>query len=334
MIARREALGLLAGLAAVAACGGAAPRGTGAPGAPPVPLALDPVVDLVPAAGLTWLVDARLRDLLGSPVLIPAVALLVPEARFLAFAQRNGGVDPRQVSELAVAGYPDATLALARTIIDPARVESAFAARALAVEGRAVDGAVTRVWGTVGDAREQVAAFDRQAIGIERGRLGPLRAAIYFAERKLKRSQPALRAEPLARAAELLGTAPLRAFAPGPFEGEWAEGLGGLLRATTAVGAALRPRDAGPAGALDVSVVLTGAWGAEAPAAAQRLEAAFRVLADDPLGRLTGIDHPLEAPRVSADPEALRLAVSLDPMPLARGLHELTDATMAEIMGS
>lgn len=330
MIARREALALLAGMAAVAACGGAAPRGAASPSAP---LALDPIVDLVPAAGLTWLVDARLRDLLGSPVLVPAIAQLVPEARFLAFARRNGGVDPRQVSELAVAGYPDATLALARTVVDPARIESAFAARALAVEGRAVDGGVTRVWGTVGEAREQVATFDREAVGMERGRFGPLRAAIYFAQKKLERSKPALRAVPLARAAELLGPAPLRAFAPGPFEGEWAAGLGGLLRATTAVGAALRPRDTSGAGALDVTVVLTAAWGAEAPAAAQRLEAAFRVLAHDPLGLLTGMNHPIEDLRVSADPEALRLAVSLDPLAVARGLHDLADATAAEIMG-
>jgi hypothetical protein len=49
---------------------------------------------------------------------------------------------------------------------------------------------------------------------------------------------------------------------------------------------------------------------------------------------LTGIDHPLEGPRVSGDPAALRLAISLSPMPLARGLHDLTGATMAEILGS
>jgi hypothetical protein len=156
-IARREALALLAAMAAVAACGGGAARGAsrgaGGPSAPAASLALDPIVDRVPAAGLTWLVDARLRDLLGDPVLIPAVALLVPEARFEAFARRNGGVDLRQTSELAVAGYPDATLALARTVVDPARVESAFAARALAVEGRAQGGGITRVWGTVGDVR-------------------------------------------------------------------------------------------------------------------------------------------------------------------------------------
>jgi hypothetical protein len=327
---RREALALL-GVLAATGCGARA--ATPPPAAPPLPpLALDPLVDLAPAAGLVWLLDARTEELLASPVLRPAVELVVPPARFDAFAEHHGGVDLRRVSRLVVAGYDGATLVLARTPVQPARVEAAFAARALAVEGRAVEGGVTRLWGSVGANREQVAIFEGAAVGLERGHLGPLRAATYFARGMLRRALPALRAEPLAQVAALLGDAPLRAFAPGPFEGEWAAGLGGLLGAATAVGASLHATERAASGALEVQLVLTGAWGADAARAAERLAAAFQLLADDSLGRLLGIHHPLEDARVSGDAEALRLQVVLDPVALARGLKAATDARISEIM--
>jgi len=329
---RREALALLGVLAAAAGCG---PRVVAPPVVPHVSsLALDPLVDLVPAAGLAWLVDARAEELLASPVLAPGVALILPAARFDAFAQHHGGIDLRRLSHLVIAQYDGATLALGKIAVQAARVEAAFATRAVTVEGRAMEGGVTRFWGTVGGDREQVALFDGEAVGLERGHFGPLRAAIYFARGMLKRARPALVAEPLAGVAKLLGDAPLRAFAPGPFEGEWAAGLGGLLRATTALGASLHVSDRPTGGALEVQVVLAGAWGADAPRAAERLAAAFQLLANDPLGRLLGIDHPLEELRVSGDAEALRLQVVLDALGVARGLKAATDARISEIMGS
>jgi hypothetical protein len=303
------------------------------PAAPrPPSLALDPLVDLVPAAGLVWLLDVRAQELLASPDLAPAVALVLPPARFDAFAEHHGGVDLRRLSHLVVAEYDGATLALGSTAVQAARVEAAFAARAGEVEGRAVEGGVTRFWGSVGAEREQVAVFGDEAVGLERGHLGPLRAAIYFARGMLKRAQPALRAEPLVRVAKRLGDAPIRAFAPGPFEGAWGAGLGGLLRATTAVGASVHvsPRPSGAA--LELQVLLAGAWGADAPRAAERLAAAFQVLATDSLGRLLGIDHPLEEARVSGDDESLWLQITLDPLALARGLQAATDARIREIM--
>ncbi|HEY3822115.1 MAG TPA: hypothetical protein VGL81_33350 [Polyangiaceae bacterium] len=327
---RREALALLGGLAAALGCG---PGAVAPPETPkPPPLALDPLVDLAPAAGLVWLFDARAGELLASPVLRPGLALLFPPARFDAFAEHHGGVDLRSVSQLVIAQYDGATLALASTPLQPARVEAAFAARALDVDGRAVEGGVTRLWGTVAGGREQVAVFDARAVGLERGRFGPLRAATYFARGLLKRALPALRAEPLVRVAKLLGDAPLRAFAPGPFEGEWSAGLGGLLRATTAAGASVHPVERPAGGALEVQLVLAGAWGADASRASERLASAFQLLGADPLGRLMGIDHPLEEARVSGDDEALRLQVVLDPLALARGLQAATDARISEIM--
>jgi hypothetical protein len=329
-VTRRDLLALLSLSAALSACGGrVAPA---APAASPEPLALGSAVDLVPAAGLVWLVDARLRELFASNALIPALALVLPASRLDAFARRHGGIDLRSASELAIAGYPEATLAVARAVLDPARVEGAFAARAVSVEGRAVEGSVVRTWGAVGSGRQQIAILGREAIALEQGRFGPLRAAEYFARGRLKRARPALLAEPLAHAAPLLGDAPLRAFAPGPFEGTMARGLGGLLAAATAVGGAATPVDRDPGGALALRFVVTGAWGADAAAAADRLRAAFDVLASDPLGRLMGVDRPLDGPRASGDAEALRLDVTVDALSLGKGLRDATGATVEEVM--
>jgi hypothetical protein len=334
MIARRQVLGALLG-AMGAACAGAPRRRAGPPDAPaPFPLTLDPLVDLVPAAGLVWLVEVRPLELQASPPLAEVLAAAAPRDRLDAFARRHGGVDLRQADQVAVAGHGPATLGLARLPVEPWRVETAFAARARSVEGRAVERGVTRFWGTVGDEREQVALFGQDAVGIEFGGLGPLQAAIYFAQGRLKRSLPALRAEPLAAAAALLGEAPVRGFAPGPFEADWARGLGGLLGAATALAARVRAAPSGTDGAqaLELRLLLTGAWGADASAAAERLAAAFHVLAEDPLGRLTGLDRPLEGPTATGNPDALALDVALDPVTMSRGIRAAAGAPLAEIM--
>jgi hypothetical protein len=337
---RRESLALL--LCALASCREAAQPTQAAAPLPASTLKLDPLVALVPAAALVWLVELRPSDIWHDRVLGPAVATIVKPERLEAFARHSGGVDLREMRALVVAGYDGTTLALARTTTQPARVEAAFAARALSVEGRAVDGGVTRCWGIVRGDREELALLGGEGVGLERGHAGPLQAAVYFAQGRLRRALPALSADPLARGAALAGDAPVRAFAPGPFTGEWGRGLGGLLRAATAVAVVIRPvaradrtperSDRQGTDAIDARLIVTGAWGDEAPLAAQRLAAAFRVLADDPLGQLLRINHPLEEPRLSADRDAVQLGLVLDSEALAKGLHAATDAKIAEIM--
>jgi hypothetical protein len=135
-------------------------------------------------------------------------------------------------------------------------------------------------------------------------------------------------------------------YAPGPFAEPWASGLGGLLRATTAAAvaatcAATSPRPGGGAqpteGAgcpgLRVRVLLAGSWGADGPMAGERLAAAFRALAADPLGRLTGLDHPLAGPSLMTDDAAVELDVTLDLASLAGGIHDATGASLPEILG-
>jgi hypothetical protein len=79
-------------------------------------------------------------------------------------------------------------------------------------------------------------------------------------------------------------------------------------------------------------VVLMGAWGQDGAAAAERLRSAFGVLAEDALGQVLGINHPVDGPAVAADADALRLEVTLDAEVLARGIHLAADASVAEIM--
>jgi hypothetical protein len=312
------------------ACGPKAPATPPAP--PPVPLHLEPACAIAPAAGLAWLVEAKPRAIAASVDLIPYVALVVPEARLTKFATANGGVDLRQIQDLCVARYRDTTLTIARTPFDPLRVERAFEDRLTREGPRAViapNPLVVRLSGEVADEPQALVMFGREAVLLEQGQRGPARAAEAFALGKLKRAAPALRGAALAQAAEILGDAPVRAFAPGPFKDEIAHGLGGLLAGATAFGISARP--AGPPARISVRIVLTGAWGADAQAASQRLAAAVHVVSDSALGRLLGVDRPLEGPTAEGRPDALLLEMTLDGATLAQGLHDALDADTSEL---
>jgi hypothetical protein len=314
---------------------------------PLVPLKLEPLVDLVPAASLVWLVELHPRTLVLDGRLAGALAEIFPTPRLAAFVSATGGVDPRETDTLVIASYPSTMLWLAHQFVDPTRVESAFAAHIVTVEGRAADfsespsheaphdrrTAITRVWGSSGAGREQLAIFGVDAVGLEQGRFGPLRAAELFAEERLKRASPALRAEPLVHLATLLGDAPVRAFAPGPFQGDLQHAAGGLLGAATAIGASARLVDAPAGGKPGVAfhIALLGAWGQDAAAASDRLRAVFDLLARSGIGRLLGLAHPSTGPGVRGTPEALTLDLTVDAEQLAKGLYAATAADAAQL---
>ncbi len=340
----RCALGLALTLAAGLSCG--APPKPAAPEPPLTPLHLEPACSLAPSAKLEWLVDARPRAIAQTPELVPAIAMLVSEDRFRAHASAHGGVDLRQVQDLCVARYAESTLVVAHTPVDPRKIEEAFATRASNVEGRAVDvpnPPVLRMWGDVHGTREQIVVFGRDAVAMEQGRFGVLRASQAFALGKLKRAAPALRGRALAGVVERLGEAPLRVLAPGPFEGEAAKGLGGLLGASTALGVAARVpsrEDLAVRGVgakvttpIHVRVVLLGAWGADGPKAAERLAAAANVLAESGMGHLFGLDRPVDGPRTRAEGDALIFEAIFDGTLLAHGMHDAIDAEVRDIMG-
>jgi hypothetical protein len=321
-------------LVLVLAMGCAAP-----PKAPPpaatTPLHLVPLADLVAAAGLIWIIEAHPRALFMEPGLIPALATVLPEAELDAATKARGGVDVRSVDDLVAAGYPEATVLLAHQVVDPARLEAAFADRVADVQGRAIDrasddprGALTRVWGSRGMAHESLVVFGREAVGLALGRDARLRAAELFAEGKLSKARPAWGADPLRKVAELLGEAQLRAAAPGPFDDAWSKGFGGMLGAATGAGVAARP--AGDT--LEVRVVLTGPWGDRARDAEGRIRSCYEVLTKSGLGRVLGLDHPEAPPRITSSPDHVQIDVRLRAATLLGGVAEATTLDVEGIM--
>ena len=330
-VRRRDMLGLSIGLM-VSAC---ARRGTSlreATSPPPTALHIEPLVGLVPSAGLAWLVLARPVELWANPVMHRVTSILLPTERFEAFAATHGGMDFRRAQEAVAAGFEGSSMVLVRAPVRGENLVSAFSSRAVQVVGRASEGGITHVWGTSGDGDdhgEELVVFGDQAAGWERGRCRALRAAALFARRRLRRARAAFDAEPLSFASIALGDAPIRAFAPGPFVGGLASGLGGLLGAATAVAASLRPT---PDAELIFDLAVFGAWERDGEAAADRLTAVFDILAADSIGHLLGVDRPITGPRTWLRDGAIRLEVTLEADAVAHGLHSIADATIDEIM--
>lgn len=329
----------LLALPLLAACGGLPPK-PAAPSAAPMPLHLEPLADLVKAPSLVWMLELSPKVAFADDTLLAGVHRVVSDERFRRFAAENGGVDPRSLAELVIARYPDATLTLGRGTIDPAALERAFTRRATRIDGRAIDVAsppVVRLFGDGAKERVQMCTFGREAFALEEGRFGPLRVAAAYAEGKLKKAKPALRAEPLARAVGLLGEGSVaRFFASGPFEGEWSAALGGLLRAATGVAVGARTtRHPAAKGGLVVTAVVLGEYGHAQEDAARRLGATLDVLlAKNPFGRMLGLHEPLEAPRVDPVPGGLSVVATFDTDRAAKGLHAVLDAEIDEIVGS
>jgi hypothetical protein len=171
--------GFLLGCAgALVACGGA-PREPAPP--PELTLALTPVADLLPAPRLEWLVELRCREAWSHPGLRAAIRMVIPDERLAGFAVTHGGVDLREIDELAIAGYAPAagpsgnTVVVARTMLDPARVEAAFT-REVDVQGRAsthpdARHPLVRVWGLAASEPRSLVLFGRRAVLLERAAL-------------------------------------------------------------------------------------------------------------------------------------------------------------------
>ncbi len=213
------------------------------------------------------------------------------------------------------------------------QVDAAFETSATSTVRRTILAANPRVTRLTADSEgepRQLTIFGRDEIVLERGQPGPLRASEAFAFGKLKKASPSLSGAALRRASELLSNAPVRAFAAGPFQGEAAGGLGGLLRAATAVGASAAWT--GKGSNVKVRLVLTGAWKDDASTAAETLGAAVHVLAESPAGRLFGLNHPVQEPSVHVEPEALVLDAVIDADALAHGIHDAVDADVVEMM--
>jgi hypothetical protein len=284
-----------------------------------------PLSDLVPAAGLRWLVSVKPRQIMVDPELGPAVTQIVSSKRLDAFAE-SSGVDLRQVTEGVVAGFPYATVYLA----DVPKGTAALAQERFSE--RLVAGAVTRrprpnlslITGVVGQTPETLLSAEDRVIAIAVG--DPLLAKIAeaYAEERLKNSPSALHGSALSTLPDLSANNVAVLLAPGPFADEWRHAAGGLLESTVAVGIGLAPAGHGK---IAVTICLSGAWQDSATAAASRLATAWSALAHSSAGHLFALNPDAD---VRPSPDLLTLSVELDVTPLVRGLK---GAVLSDVAG-
>lgn len=332
MLRRHFLLGL-----ALAGCGAGAKN----PDVPPHTEALPPLHtarlgDLLPLAGLRWAVLAKPRDIAAIAWLIPAINTVIKEQSFDRFTT-SSGLDLRQITEGAVATYAgdggDTTIYLARHNVDPAVIERLFRARLTTDEKRSLDRAdVVRVSGKIGVAKSTLALIGRDVVAIQSGgsaARGPARIATLYALDKLKRSPALFGEDPLRGLATRLGDAPATAFSVGPFEGELARGARGLLAGATAIGAAARPS---AREGVSLAIAVAGDFASSGPAASKELAAAWDDLAKSSFGHLLALDQPVSPALATHAPDAVAIAVELNPDKLAKGLASATSARVDEIM--
>jgi hypothetical protein len=309
----------------------APPRAAPAPVPTQAPLApvlhRGPLSDFVPAAGLRWLALVKPREILADPELGPAIAEIVSNRRLDAFAE-SSGVDLRQVTHAAVAGFPYATLYLAEVPDgEAAAAREHFSERLLA-------GAVTkqpranllRITGVVGQTPETLLTVEDRVLAVAVG--DPLLAKIAeaYAEERLKNSPSALRGSALSTLPDLTSGNAVALFAPGPFADEWRRAAGGLLESTVAVGVALRPIGHGKIAA---TLCLSGAWQESADAAVSRLATAWTAFAQSSAGHLFALSPNAE---VKASPDLLTLNVEIEIEPLLRGLKAAVLSDISELL--
>lgn len=324
---------------------------------PPPPIEVPSLTGLLPLAGLRWLVVARPRDITSIPWLIPAIGKVVPEKRLDRFAAATA-IDLRQLPEAAVASYAEpaaraeggaeagadaqhpnhgarpgeSTFYLVRHTGDPATIERAFRARLTAGEQRVVERPdLVRVSGTAGTSQLALVLLGRDVAGFQVGgnlQRGPARIAALYATGKLHRAPTALARDPLRALDRRFGSAPARAFALGPFEGELARGARGLLAGATALGAAARPS---AREGIALALAVAGDFATSGPKASEELLDAWNDLAFGSFGHLLGLDQPVERPLATHAPDAVAVAVELRPETLASGLAAATSERVEEI---
>jgi hypothetical protein len=332
VVGRRSVVGAL-GSILLAAC-------SGAPPVPPKrdlpPLAIDDLAALVPAAGLSWLVLARPREIAQISWLIPAIAAIAPEENLRRFAA-DTGVDLRELPEALIARFGpalgDADLEIVRHTGDGGNVERLFRKRIVKDARRDEDRPdLVRVSGQVGAHPQAVGRMGRDVVAFQQGgdvARGPLRIAALYAMKRIKKAPPALSVEPWKSLRARFGRAPLVALAQGPFGDDWKKGARGLLEVATGVGGALRPTAREHLG---VAVAIAGDFRGRGGPASETLALAWDDLASAEMGRILGLDRPIERPLATFTDDAVALSVEIEPNRFAEGLRALVTEDVRALM--
>jgi hypothetical protein len=293
-------------------------------------LRVQPVEALAPAAGLQWIVIVEPQALLEHEALKAGLAKLFPDFRLDAL-ERSSAIDVRKLDRAVIASYPGSTLFVLRGVPDPMEVERRMRARLMSDVVRTVhrDDAVLLTGKLANGQRRAVVAMTPGIVVLESGEVRHAKAAYYHALGKLKRSPGAMDAPGVKALAARLGAAPVLAFAPGPFEGEWAAGVHGLLGAADGAAASVRIT---PIGTLQGSFVVAGPWGERAEAASGRVARSWDDISQSGFGRLTGLNDPVHAPLPTHAPDAASLTVEVNAQRFVDGLRHAVSAQISEIM--
>jgi hypothetical protein len=306
-----------------------APKETAARKPPPAPLHAGPLTDYVPAAGLRWLVVGSPARLAEDRELSNRLHLILPDRRLEGFAASTG-LDLRQTENALAAGFDFGTLYMAEPPRASAtRIEELFTERLLSganVANPHPD--LRRVSGVVGVTPQMLVRIGDRLVAVAVGDPTPARIVEAFARRKLSKATPALRGSALSTLPEAMTQAPLRFYAPGPFQDEWLQGARGLFAAALAFGGTLRPKGNDR---IVATLYLSGAWDNETEAA-ERAGVAWRDVAESSTGRLLGLHATPEPAKVATSPELLTLELELAVEPLVQGLHAAVAADVGRML--
>jgi hypothetical protein len=297
---------------------------------------------LLTSVGLRWLVLIDPARLTATPWLQGHIGRLLQDDRLTLLA-RTTGIDVRRSAELALAGYRDGVVAyLVRHQSDQTLVERRFRERLTSAIERAEHGhQLTGLWGNIGTKPHGFAALGPDVAVYQYGgdrKRGAARIALLYAEGKLARVPSALGEASMAALQRALGNAPAMVLLPGPFEGDAARGVRGLLGAATAFGAALTPTKAKT---LQLRVLLVGSFSLPADKQGDSpldyLRAAWTDLAQADLGRLLRLHEThsnvyVSTRQLGPDLTELSLGVELSAPKLFEGLAAATIDDVRDMM--
>ncbi|MCC6215438.1 MAG: hypothetical protein IT376_11260 [Polyangiaceae bacterium] len=290
-----------------------------------VPRAL---LEHLPAAGLRWLVTARLRDLFRDRDLVDALAPLLPPARLDDLAERTG-IELRETPAAVVAGFDYGTLYAVEYAGATAEIERRFRATLLGPPRLIELSPTIRVQtGVAGAAVRSLVVVERRVIGVAFDDPTPAKIVAAYATGRL-RAPVALRGAALSSLTPSLAEAPLAAFAAGPFDYLGTRGARGLIAEAFAFGLALTPRGE----RLELVAEIAGDFADGVGGAAARLGGVWGDLAESPTGRLLALQGAPAPPRTATAEDRARLEVSLSLPAFTKGLVDATVAEVWQVLG-
>ena len=291
---------------------------------------LEPLTDLVAAPHLTWLVDAEPRVVYALPGLAVALEEVVDSARLAAFTRAHGGLDPRGLRELVYARFePDGALWAGRGFV-PSAVEGAELANVPYVRQHAREpSGLVRIEGRSANEATEILLFGHQGAALAQRAPFAAQVARAFAEERLKKTRPALRASPLAEVVAALGPAPLRVFGARPDVTFARDGLFEHFEAVALSASAAEDRGATW---LVLRLAGLGSFGGRTEAVESALRERLERVTSSRFGALLGLD-PAEPWRVRVDARVARAERRVQAAPFLHGLHLALRADTAELFG-